>query len=126
MELNRRLQGRAVLVVEDEYYQAHEAKQALEDAGATVVGPFSDAAAAVSQTGAVLPDCALLDVNLGRGPNFAPARALMARGVPLIFLTGYDPQVIPEDLVGARFLQKPVSEALLIDAVDAAVRSAQS
>lgn len=59
----------------------------------------------------------MLDLNLGRGINFAPARALLARGVPVIFVTGYDRQVIPKDLAGVRCIQKPFDHREVVEAV---------
>jgi FixJ family two-component response regulator len=112
-----------VLVLEDDYYLADDTAKALEEAGATVHGPFSDAADAIAFADREKPGCAVVDVNLGRGPNFAPARALLARGVSIIFVTGYDGEVIPEDLRTVPCLQKPVSEARLLSAVGSACRA---
>ena len=43
----------------------------------------------------------------------AVADALAARGVPFVFLTGYDAQVIPDTYAGVPRSEKPVSTALL-------------
>jgi len=106
-----------VLVLEDDFYLADDAKHTLEDAGARVVGPFADPAEAVSAAGARKPGCALVDINLGGGPNFTAAHALRAMGVPIIFLTGYDTEVIPEDLRDAPCLQKPIEPHRILKAV---------
>jgi DNA-binding response OmpR family regulator len=111
------LQGVSVLIVEDDFYLADDASVALRGAGADVLGPYSEGAEAVAAAEQGRPSCALLDVNLGHGPDFAPARALAARGVPVIFLTGYDTGVIPQDLRARPCLQKPISEARLVGAV---------
>lgn len=117
-----RLAGLSVLVLEDDYFLADDTARTLRGAGAEVLGPYGDAADAIVVADRTPPGCALVDVNLGRGPNFAPARALLARGFPVLFLTGYDTDVIPDDLRGLPCLQKPVPAARLIEAVQAAVR----
>jgi DNA-binding response OmpR family regulator len=119
-----RLTGLCVLVIEDDYYIADDTRQALEDAGADVLGPFSDAEEAMAAARRRTPDCAVLDVNLGSGPSFSPARSLLADSVPVVFVTGYDSEVVPADLGASGVLQKPVSALRLVCAVAAACRPA--
>ncbi|CDX36570.1 response regulator [Mesorhizobium sp. WSM4935] len=102
------LHGRAVLVVEDDFYLADDTGQMLEDAGAKVLGPVSAADEALSLLELQRPDCAVVDVNLGAGPSFGLASALQARGIPFVFLTGYDPDIVPAEFKGVPCLQKPV------------------
>lgn len=111
------LKGLSILVVEDDYYLADDASQALARAGARVLGPCAGGEEAMALADRETPDCALLDVNLGRGPDFAPARALAARGVPIVFVTGYDPLVIPHDLAQSPCLQKPTDPRRIVAAV---------
>jgi hypothetical protein len=60
----------------------------------------------------------VLDLNLGGGgPQFAIARLLKERGVPFVFLTGYDPDVIPDDMKDVVRLQKPLPFRSIIEAV---------
>lgn len=90
------LEGRYVLVVEDEYMIAVDLARALEDLGATVIGPaasVADALALVAGESAL--DLAILDVNLGVEKVFPVAHDLRARGVPFIFATGYDQWLVP-------------------------------
>lgn len=111
------LDGCAVLVVDDDFYLAENARNALEDAGATVLGPYGDEDEAIGSLEEQLPQCAVLDLNLGAGPSFVIARTLKLRGVPMVLVTGYDAGIIPPDLAGAPCLQKPVSNAQLVAAV---------
>lgn len=109
-----------VLVVEDEFYLAKDAQHVLQEAGALVMGPFPrkrDALAALQDR---TPDCALVDVNLGAGPDFDVADALRARNVPFVFLTGYDREALPPRFAEAPRLEKPVDTARLVRAVEAA------
>jgi CheY-like chemotaxis protein len=115
-----RLDGLSILVLEDEYILADDAKRELLRAGAEVVGPFVSAAEALAAAERRKPHCALLDVDLGDGPDFEPARALKQRGVPLVFFTGYDMDVVPADLRKERFVEKPVFMAAIIDIIAAA------
>jgi len=114
------LAGLEVLVLEDDYLIADDTRRALKGAGAQVIGPFADFPEALEAADGRKPSCALVDVNLGRGPNFQAARALMARGVPVVFMTGYDKAVIPNDLQSVPCVQKPAENRKLV----AAVRSA--
>ncbi|WOH60231.1 hypothetical protein [Bradyrhizobium sp. BWC-3-1] len=103
------LQGRHVLVVEDEYMIAVDLARALEDLGATVIGPaasLADALALVAGESAL--DFAILAVNLGVEKVFQVADDLRARGVPFIFATGYDQWLIPSAYADAPRFDKPV------------------
>lgn len=112
---DRNLQGCDVLVLEDTYLQAEEVCRLLTDAGARIVGPFRDAADAVASADRHKPSCALVDINLGRGPNFAPAKALIARAIPVAFLTGYDADAIPPELAAVPRLEKPAAPEDVLD-----------
>jgi DNA-binding response OmpR family regulator len=106
--MNFDLHGRAVLIVEDDFYLADDTQQILEAAGAKVLGPVSAAEQALSLLELQRPDYAVVDVNLGAGPSFGLASTLQTRGIPFVFLTGYDPDIIPAEFRGAPCLQKPV------------------
>jgi len=83
------LQGRRVLVVEDEMLIVMLVETMLADCGCIVVGPAHDVAGAleVLRTDADI-DVALLDMNLGGQSVFEVADALRARHVPIVFSTG--------------------------------------
>jgi ActR/RegA family two-component response regulator len=109
------LRGRRLLVVEDEYLIAAALERALEDRGAEVVGPAGSVEGAlrlVEAEGDRL-DGAVLDINLRDERVYPVADVLAARGVPFVFLTGYDAQVIPDTYAGVPRSEKPVSTALL-------------
>jgi CheY-like chemotaxis protein len=114
-----RFETLSVLVLERDSFVADDARRALQGAGARVVGPFQDAADAIAEVDRRPPSCALVDINLGRGPNFATARALIARGIPVVFITGYEAGPIPADLEKVPRLQKPVNGRKAIIAVKA-------
>src|SRR4051794_34391683 len=89
MTQDNRLHGCSVLVIEDVYVLAEHVRKLLVSEGAAVVGPYADGADAVAAADRTKPSCALVDINLGSGASFVPAKALEARGVPVAFLTGY-------------------------------------
>src|SRR3954470_7102582 len=109
------LHGRRLLVVEAEYLIAVFLARELEGRGAEVVGPAGsvlDALALVEAEGDRLGG-AVLDINLRDERVYPVADALVARGVPFIFLTGYDARIIPDAYAGVPRCEKPVSSALL-------------
>lgn len=56
----------------------------------------------------------MLDVNLAGEPCFPAAAALQARGVPFIFLTGYDAMAtLPPEYKEVPRLEKPVDDDAL-------------
>ena len=91
-----RLQGRRILVVEDDFITAEDLRRELEHLGAEVLGPVPDVAGALGLVaGDPAPDGALLDINLGGVASYPVADALRARDVPFVFVTGYDSGAIP-------------------------------
>ncbi len=105
---NSKLQGRRVLVVEDEMMIAMLVEDMLAELGCAVVGPAHalDAALEIALTDSAI-DAALLDVNLGGKPVFPVADALREKGVPAIFSTGYGDAGLRDADRGAPVLQKP-------------------
>jgi FixJ family two-component response regulator len=122
-----RLDGLSVLVLEDEYILADDARRVLQRAGAAVMGPYGNALEALTAVARRRPDCAVLDLNLGTGPDFGPARALKGYGVPVVFFSGYDQALIPAEFRQAHFLQKPIHMSTIVDVVASICgRSAES
>lgn len=83
------LRGKRVLVVEDEALIAVMVEDMLIDMGSEVVGPAATIATALELARTEELDAAVLDVNV-RGERIDPvAEVLMARGIPVLFATGY-------------------------------------
>ncbi|WP_309090011.1 hypothetical protein [Phenylobacterium sp.] len=114
------LSGLSVLVLEDDFYIAEDTRGVLEDAGASVLGPFAAAEPALLEAERRQADCALVDINLGLGPDFAPAERLLQLGVPIVLVTGYDHRIIPEPLSGVPCLQKPAQARKIVAAIQTA------
>lgn len=115
MEATPSLAGRRILVVEDEYFVAMDASQALAEVGAKVVGPCRTEQAALHELELSMPDGALLDVHLGPTPSFTLAEALKNRGIPFVFITGFDPGRIPARFAGVDRLSKPISPRKMVE-----------
>ena len=110
--------GRRVLVVEDEYFIADEMRHVFEKAGATVLGPVPTVEAALnllSRTSTL--DGAVLDINLRGKMGYPVADALMERGVPLVFATGYDDAAIPRKYGAVPRCEKPVDAVRIANAL---------
>lgn len=103
------LEGRTVLVVEDDYLIAQDVRRELESAGAVVVGPVPSVRRALDLIDSQASiDAAVLDVNLGDEKSFAVAEALEARGVPYLFATGYNSADVPDEWRRATIVMKPL------------------
>ncbi|MEH3123240.1 MAG: response regulator [Sphingomonas phyllosphaerae] len=111
------LTGRRLLIVEDEYFIASDLKRALEAQGVVVVGPVGRVADALALIEREQIDAATLDVNLGTAMCYPIAEQLTKRGVPFLFLTGYDGWTMPEWLRDVPLLIKPFDSAAVIAAV---------
>jgi len=122
MSKNDILKGCRVLVVEDETMIAMLVEDMLADLGCVVVGPAHDLGTATALAGGgEAIDAALLDVNLAGRPVFALADMLRARGVPMVFATGYGEGGLREIDAAAPVLQKPYRAADLARALGEAL-----
>jgi DNA-binding NtrC family response regulator len=101
------LAGKQVLVVEDEYFMADEMGEAVRRAGAIVLGPVPDIEGAMAIIATARVDAAVLDVRLGDETSFPVATALKAKGVQVVFVTGYDDWFLPDDLDDVPIYRKP-------------------
>lgn len=83
------LEGKRILIVDDEYMIALMAEQMVRDIGATPVGPASTLGEALgfAKTGGF--DAALLDVNLNGVQSEEVARELKRQNIPFVIVTGY-------------------------------------
>lgn len=102
-----------VLLVEDEALVAMMMQEFLNSLGCSVLGPFTAAAAALSAADNQDFDFAILDVNLGNELVYPVADVLVWRGLPFIFVTGYDVDSIDPRFKMVPILQKPISKESL-------------
>ncbi len=117
------LEGRRLLVVEDEYVVAADLADWLADLGVEVIGPAGSVADALDLIDRQhLPlDGAVLDINLGGGQVFPVADRLLANGVPFLFVTGYDCPAVPDAYKQVPRHEKPFDRAMLTRLLSARV-----
>ena len=110
------LNGRKILVVEDEYMIADDLAAMLRQAGAEVIGPAASLPTAIrTLEGIGRIDAAVLDINL-RGINVFPVvDELIKQGVPVMFLTGYGENNIPHEYANIARCEKPMGTAHVVD-----------
>ena len=103
------LKGKRILVVEDEALIAVMVEDMLSEMGCDVVGPAGTIEQALRLAKAEVLNGAVLDVNV-RGERIDPvADALMARGVPVLFATGYG-EVRLSSGAAATVIDKPYTQ----------------
>jgi PAS domain S-box-containing protein len=111
--VRRRERQPRVLLVEDEALVAMMIQETLAEFGFDVLGPVatvSEALAAAREPGI---DAAVLDINLGDDLVYTVAEILARRGVPFVFVTGYDSDSVDARFSGIPVLQKPIERESL-------------
>jgi CheY-like chemotaxis protein len=96
-----------ILIVEDEMLVAMNIEDMLLDLGHEVAGLAGRLEPALALAREADIDVAMLDVNLAGEQSFPVADALIVRGVPFLFATGYGLKGIPERYRDRPVLQKP-------------------
>ena len=105
---------RRVLIVEDEVILALDFGDAVAELGYEVVGPALSLDEALKLAACEELDCALLDVNLGRGLTSRPvAEALRDKQVRIAFVTAYNREYVDFALPDETIVNKPPSHATL-------------
>ena len=102
-----------VLLVEDEALVAMMIQDTLIEFGFQVIGPLSTASEALAAARESHFDAAVLDINLGDGLVYTVAEILGVRGVPFVFVTGYDVDSIDPRFSDIPILQKPIDRDVL-------------
>ena len=112
-------------IVEDDPSVLRSLERLLRVAGYRVL-PFSSAEECLARLGETQPDCLVLDLNLPGADGLALQRTLAERqpGIGVVFLTGHgdvSSSVAALKSGAADFLEKPVSDQLLLEALGEAV-----
>lgn len=106
-----------VLVVEDEYFLASDLRDSLEGEGMIVVGPVANEADALALLDNSEIDCAVLDINLNGRMSYSVAQTLRDRGIPFLFVTGYDTAAEGSTFDDVELIQKPFSRQAVVDTI---------
>src|SRR5712671_218335 len=100
-------QAKRILVVEDEVMIRMLLADMLDELGYTVAAEAARIDEALEATKNADFDLAILNANLS-GQSVAPvADALVARGIPFVFVTGYDDRGLPKPYRDRPTLKKP-------------------
>jgi two-component sensor histidine kinase/DNA-binding response OmpR family regulator len=102
-----------VLLVEDEALVAMLIQDSLSEFGFQVIGPVSTASDALEAANDGHFDAAVLDINLGDDTVYNVAERLAKRGIPFVFVTGYDADSVDSRFGDVPILQKPIERETL-------------
>ncbi|HUQ38423.1 MAG TPA: PAS domain S-box protein [Aestuariivirga sp.] len=111
------VEGKRILVVDDEPLLLMDLEDTLTNSGCVVVGPAStlpQAKVLIDEAGF---DAALLDVNLGGQRVDDLAAALTQKNIPFAFVTGYGREGLPPSFRHAPLIGKPFSQQQLLEVV---------
>lgn len=109
------MNGRTVLIVEDECLVGEDLAEALREAGAEVIGPVETLPQAmrIVQKGNAL-DCALLDIDLDGVAVFPLVGELRTAGAGILFLTGVRCDSIPKEFADVACISKPIAAVRVV------------
>ena len=107
LRMSASMQGRRVLVVEDESAVLMLVEDMLLDLGFADVESAMGVSEALPMARTLDLSFAILDVNLGEQRSFPIADVLRARGIPFFFASGYGSRGMEGDYVGSTVLNKP-------------------
>lgn len=105
--MDRFLQGRRILILDDDYLAALGVQDLVEDLGGIVVGLVGrlDHARQVVREQQI--DGAILDIRLDNVTSYPLARELMEAGTVVVFLTGFEPGSIEPEFRSLPRISKP-------------------
>ncbi|MGH6841612.1 MAG: response regulator [Methylocella sp.] len=115
--------GLRVFLVEDESLIAMLLADMLTEIGGTVVGVASRLDEAIEMASSLTFDVAILDVNVNGCRTYPVAEAILRRGVPFIFGTGYEPGGLSADFQNVPVMRKPFQPSDLERALGEALAS---
>jgi DNA-binding response OmpR family regulator len=104
-----------IMIVEDEFLIAEDVAALVRDAGGQVIGPavsLPEGMRLAADTETI--DAAVLNIDLDGVAVFPLADELQARGVRIMFLTGFAQSSIPDDYAAVPCCRKPTAPACVI------------
>jgi DNA-binding response OmpR family regulator len=123
ISVTKLLEGRRILVLEDEFLIAMDVEQICRDHGASqvlIARTLEEAEAAAANS---VFDAAIIDIMLGNDSTLEFAASLRERRIPFAFASGYsDLDEIASAFPEIRIIGKPYSGDDLVQAIAAAGR----
>jgi CheY-like chemotaxis protein len=98
-----------MLIVEDEAMVSLMLEDVAADLGWRVAGTAYSEGVALQLLSDIRPTVAVIDVNLRASTSFGVSAVCRARGIPVLFVTGYTADDIPEECGDSPVLAKPFS-----------------
>lgn len=103
-----------ILIAEDNYLMAEQVGEFVRGCGYAVVGAASSVEAGLAMIASDTVDGAVLDIDLSGTPSFPMCRALIAKGIPFLFLSAHGPDtVVPAEFGEVPHLTKPFTPSHL-------------
>jgi PAS domain S-box-containing protein len=118
------LNGKRVVIIEDEPLVAMDLESSLTAAGCEVVATAGTLREARALCADAQCDAALVDVNLAGHPVDELAATLTKRNIPFAFVTGYGREALPQGFRDAVVLTKPFEQTGLVATVELLVYQA--
>ena len=109
-------------VAEDDALILLSLEMMLEAYDVEIVGSAASVGEAEEIAASITADIAILDVNLDNKMVFPAADVFVARGIPIIFTTGYTSgERVPDRFVGTAWATKPYKAQVLMDLIKKAI-----
>lgn len=118
---SEKLQGRDVLVVDDEDLIVAVMEEMLLDLGCGKIWTAGTIDQALKVLAEHRPHVAVLDVNLGGDSSFRLAQILADQNIPFVFATGYGRHGVPEPWAARPVIPKPFKQETLASVLGALV-----
>lgn len=112
------LEGRRILIIEDEPLIGMVLTDYLEDAGCEIAGPAQSADKALEMAANEVVDAALVDGNLAGRRVDQIVGALKSRQIPFAFVTGYGREALPPGFDDAPIVEKPFTQEQVIGTLE--------
>lgn len=116
------LNGRKILIVEDEAPIALNLAAAVQQAGGIVIGPVASVAGAHAAMADNRLDGALLDIRLRNETSFPLADVLAVLNIPFVFVSGLSSALMPYTHRERPLFDKPYEANEVIEALARLVR----
>lgn len=120
------LEGRKILIVEDEAPIALNLASAVSQAGGVVVGPTASVAASFALMAEHTLDGALLDIRLRGETSFPLADVLAVLNIPFVFVSGLSSALMPYTHRDRPLFDKPYDPRDVIDTLARLISPAPS
>lgn len=118
MNSEQSLQGKRLIIIEDEPLVSMDLESTLADAGCEVTGIAGTLEKAKTLIREAACDAALIDVNLAGHPVDELAAKLTQMNIPFAFVTGYGREALPQGFRDALIIRKPFNAQELIAVVE--------